>query len=916
MLRFKLLLVVILFHVFKASSQAPAGALGFNGTSSYVHVANHDSLEFASNFTVEAWIKPSIGGGFLQTVLSKTSASGNSGFRFPITTDQWMSIGVEVFIGGQRRILSAPNFNPNAWIHTATTYDGNTLKLYINGLLMSSGSYTGTLSNNTDSLFIGLNREKSGKFKGQLDEVRIWGRALSDCEIQQHMSCQLSLPQTGLMAYYRFNQGFVNVDNTADNVLADSSGNGINGSLSGFSLLGTTDNWVAGTVTGTCSSLSIPIIAASADDSIMAVGSTIRLHSSGSDNYSWTGPNGFSSTSANPEITSAIVANSGIYHVSTTSNGCVITSSVNIVIAHPASGIHSSGGAEKITVAHGASLVFREGFTVEAWIKPSSAGVRQVVLEKGFSNGVSGFEFIGTDDGWSTVSMKIKVNNTPYVITAPFPGLNGWQHVAGVYDGSRMLLYINGVLLASSQQTFTVPQNTDALIIGNNLTGDAGFGGVIEEVRIWNRPLSACEIETKRGSEINATYDNLVAYYKFNEGLLNMANSSDTILPDATAHLNNGVLTGFNLTGTSSNWLAGKYINEVQGGSSFSLVASGASVTHAVNYIQHEVGNCEVIAKIVPTGGNPVAGDCTSQVWVESGVVSHGSNTFAKRHYQLTPSANASIATGTVTLYFTQADFDHYNNNVGNNVLLPSGPSDTQRKSNIRIAKFTGSSSDGSGLPASYSGVVQYINPNDDSITWNPNASVWEISFAVDGFSGFFLQASLQALPLTWGDFTISKQHSGALLKWETADEVNTHLFNIEHRSDKSAWKVVGSLQALGYQASDNSYAYFHPYPAAGINQYRIAQYDIDNSVTYSPIRTVKLSVEAEIFKIVTNPTNGKRLKIYLQQADAIRILSPDGRLLIIKRLSAGLNEINLNQLPSGYYMLRVGESVDRFLLQ
>jgi hypothetical protein len=70
------------------------------------------------------------------------------------------------------------------------------------------------------------------------------------------MNCELPAGQTGLVAYYKFNQGIDVANNTTINTLADSSGNNLNGTLVGFVLTGTTSNWKLGSVitTGnTCS---------------------------------------------------------------------------------------------------------------------------------------------------------------------------------------------------------------------------------------------------------------------------------------------------------------------------------------------------------------------------------------------------------------------------------------------------------------------------------------------------------------------------------------------------------------------------------------------------------------------------------------------------------------------------------------
>src|SRR5690606_36408923 len=95
-------------------------------------------------------------------------------------------------------------------------------------------------------------------FKGDVDEVRIWNRALCQGEILNNMNCEVSLPQNGLYSYYKFNVGLIGVLNTLFSNLPDVSGNNNDGTLYNFALTGVLSNWVAGKATGTCNSFTVP----------------------------------------------------------------------------------------------------------------------------------------------------------------------------------------------------------------------------------------------------------------------------------------------------------------------------------------------------------------------------------------------------------------------------------------------------------------------------------------------------------------------------------------------------------------------------------------------------------------------------------------------------------------------------------
>jgi hypothetical protein len=80
-----------------------------------------------------------------------------------------------------------------------------------------------------------------------------------------------------------------------------------------------------------------------------------------------------------------------------------------------------------------------------------------------------------------------------------------WHHVAGVYDGTNMFLYVDGTLDVSMPATGLIPQNSDPLAIGANVQAyvppcgcnEPGyfFNGLIDEVSIYNRALTAQEIQ-------------------------------------------------------------------------------------------------------------------------------------------------------------------------------------------------------------------------------------------------------------------------------------------------------------------------------------------------------------------------------------------------------------------------------------
>jgi len=152
-----------------------------------------------------------------------------------------------------------------------------------------------------------------------------------------------------------------------------------------------------------------------------------------------------------------------------------------------------------------------------------------------------------------------------------------------------------------------------------------------------------------------------------------------------------------------------------------------------------------LIATVDATGASPINGNVEVKQWIEPTTPSG----FVKRHYEINPANDSlNIATGKVTLYFTQAEFDAYNAGLGiGSPKLPTGSSDAIGIANLMIEKRLGYSFNNSGLPNSYAGAKSMIDPVDSDIVWNSTASRWEVSFETTGFGGFFAKTLILTAP-------------------------------------------------------------------------------------------------------------------------------------------------------------------------
>ncbi len=228
--------------------------------------------------------------------------------------------------------------------------------------------------------------------------------------------------------------------------------------------------------------------------------------------------------------------------------------------------------------------------------------------------------------------------------------------------------------------------------------------------------------------------------------------------------------------------------------------------------------DCRLICKVAQTnnwgvGTRPTGNSLTARVWVDGNTVR-----YVKRHYQITPAINPATTTGRVTLYFTQEEFDEFNAVPANINKLPTGPFNRVSVGNLRIEKRGGVSADGSGSPASYSGAVETIDPADDDVQWNAANRLWEVTFNVTGFSGFWVKTIDVPLPATFRNLAAHCKGGTLWVDWRVEKETNTSRYEIEVSADGKTFLKIGELCSKAADGnSDTAIEYRFQTPGASL---------------------------------------------------------------------------------------------------
>ena len=168
---------------------------GFDGSSGYVAVPDAPALDVTDGLSVAVWVRHD--GSSLEdweTIVAK----GDDTFRLHLNggceiSDSLPGNTRHGFTLGLNGGCSGADLNsnvvpvPGTWYHVAATYDRSTIRIYINGTLVNSASYSDPIDTNNLDLFIGENSQQRGRYwSGDIDELTLWDGAISAQDIVDH----------------------------------------------------------------------------------------------------------------------------------------------------------------------------------------------------------------------------------------------------------------------------------------------------------------------------------------------------------------------------------------------------------------------------------------------------------------------------------------------------------------------------------------------------------------------------------------------------------------------------------------------------------------------------------------------------------------------------------------------------------
>jgi hypothetical protein len=457
----------------------------------FVTVDSAADLDLQGPHTIAGWIKPRTSFAAMKPtfpyLINKQDWSGNSGYYFGIIDGNTNRFGMRTLTGSSladRLEATATISDSGQWIHLAAVSDGAYLKFYRNGALVSSVATAGKLANsNGQTLIIGHGIE------GTIDDIRIYNRSLSvgdlaaiatavptqiDLEIYAGQDADVLLPSTAHLT------ASVTGSLAADN----------NNIVTWLGLLG------PGSVTfehadrlDTFASFSAAgsyILACTVQNKlvkrldivVVTVYEAAQLNSGLVAYWPFNEASGATAQDA-----------------SGNNNHAVITGASRVA-GRFSGGLRFNGSA--YALANDSTSLRVQAFTISMWAKPDKAfpamaSLYPNLVSKLDYNANAGYYFgVANPDSDVLGTMLMTGTSQALYRRALYQETTAtgvWTHLATSFNGSVLRMYRNGAeVMSQAVPTSVINHNAIPLTIGN------GFEGDLDDVRIYNRTLSASEI--------------------------------------------------------------------------------------------------------------------------------------------------------------------------------------------------------------------------------------------------------------------------------------------------------------------------------------------------------------------------------------------------------------------------------------
>lgn len=649
-------------------------------------------------------------------------------------------------------------------------------------------------------------------------------------------------------------------------------------------------------------------------------------------NYSGTGSAATYGINLAPAIVNSgnVISGNTISNITSGSNG---TASQQIVC-----GINVTGASGGISIQKNKISNIKHsnvaGFAAYGIGLSSSSTTSNITVANNFIFDVAGYGlatvirngvgiFMGAGGGYKIYHNSVHMNTNQ---TNPVAGVSAALMVSGVTTASSVDIRDN--ILVNSQ-TLNVPvaarysiYSANANTIFSNIDYNDYYTATGTNLGFLGGQRAALtDIQTGFGSNLNSL--NVQP---------NFVSSTDLHLTTANCGIDNkGIAVGVT---TDIDGAARDLGTPDMGADEFTATLSGAlagivsaavcdNKNVSVSGTNFVTNACDLIATVLPSGGSPLSGLVNACVTRDASQQYFNGEPYVQRHYDIEPATNAATATATVTLYFSDVEFQNYNSLNPVWPPLPTvigGANSDPNIANVRITQFHGTPTGGlpTTTPGNYTGARLLIIPT--SVFWN--GTYWQVTLPVSGFSGFYLHTTLTNLPLpiVINYLTGRRQGSDHLLNWKiTCTSTPRATMELQRSADGRNYSGIFNITADALRCQQ-PFDFTDSNPLAGMNYYRLKITDADGHVTYSTTVALLNAIKGfDIISVAPNPVVSNDFKLNITSAQAgkmeIIIFDMQGRMVNRQSLTviAGYNSLPVNaaNLSPGTYIIKATNTVD-----
>ena len=479
-------------------------AYSFDGKDDYAKLSNANMLSGAKKATILAWIYLKNYSKTSQSpiIVDRETGAGKSDFQLIVYPDDnnphkllftiWNSSG------GITSVISKSDIPLNTWTFVAGVYNTTNLEVYVNGNYENKSSYfKSAIASNSNDLRIGGDTFApyypgvKSQFDGTIDEVLILNRSLTSNEIKAYYDNT----KDGTKDY--FGNSIACIPNCAGKTCGASDGCNGNCTIGSCPTGKTCSNGVC--VSSTCTP-SCTGKACGADD-----GCNGRC-SSGSCPTGQTCSQNVCVSNEVGRLVSQYKFEIGGNDETFTNNGELKGDAEIVSGGIIGKALKLDGSGDYMEIVDSSSLDINKAVTISAWINPSRIESWKRIVAKSHTSNAAPYTIYGLmfDDKKhlrmeiSSGGVRQKVNGVTEI------PLNSWTHVAGVYDGSMMRIYVNSYLENYVYNPAgVIDVNNMPLSIGRSGYNDNYFSGMIDEIRIYNKALEGSDVKQIYDSEKN-----------------------------------------------------------------------------------------------------------------------------------------------------------------------------------------------------------------------------------------------------------------------------------------------------------------------------------------------------------------------------------------------------------------------------